>query len=319
MKSYMGIGKVVGEGKFGSVSMVKSKRYNEIFVLKSMPKEGHDLKVLKQLYVAETNLLSLLPHKNIIRLYDFFETPDSFNIIMEYSQGGTLQQMIESCKKIPVSNIAVYFRDLLQALEFIHSKGFAHRDIKPTNIVFSSERIPKLIDWGFCIKTSAHQKITEFCGTFPYAPPEVFSKTPYEPSKVDIWAIGVTLYEAAFGINPFKKKYQSDSLEAFQNGILEFPTGTSLLLENVIRKMLQINPDDRPTAEEVLQDPFFNEPLPPLLPNAKTPVKRKSTLQPFHNKPVIQTSRCLTTVQRSNMTLKKLSHMKYANSSSQNH
>ena len=249
---------VIGTGRYGTANRVFSRQYNQDFCMKVMKKGCTDSNSLRQMYVSETQLLRKICHPNVIRLYDYFETPETYNIVLEFCEGGTLAQLLQKEKTISIPKLQSWFRQLFSAFDQFSSSGVAHRDIKPSNIVFyGEEKRPKFIDWGFCTIVKPGELCTAYCGTFPYAAPEILRKQAYDPIKSDIWSMGVVLYECAFGVDPFKREYQTESIELACKGQFTFPEGTRPILSDLISGLLKVNPNERLTPSEILLHPFF--------------------------------------------------------------
>ena len=272
---------VIGTGRYGTANRVFSKHYQQDFCMKVMKKNVADPNSLKQMYIAETQLLRKISHPNVIRLYDFFETEETYNIVLEYCEGGTIAQLLQKEKSFSIPKLQSWFFQLFSAFEQFSSLGVAHRDIKPSNIVFyGQEKRPKFIDWGFCTIVKPGEKSSVYCGTFPYSAPEIIRKQLYDPIKSDIWSMGVLMYECAFGVDPFKRQYQTESVDLACKGQISFPEGTNTILADLISKLLKVDPNERLSPHQILTHPFFSYKLPNALSKSNS-----NPVQPvFHSK-----------------------------------
>lgn len=293
----------IGKGRFGTVSKIYSKKYNLFFAIKTsakiLPSHISDRNLSAIMYKTETSILPRISQKNIVHIYDFFETEDQYNIILEYCSNGTLEKLIETSKaqksavqKVPVSqataaqtksllnfqtskiintnpnlvisiqSLRFFSKQILEALEYCHARNVCHRDLKPSNICFDSTFQIKVVDWGFALKYpqgTTNFLTNSFCGTFPYAAPECIKRIPYDARKSDMWSFGVTLYEAAFGHSPFEEPSPSLALEKALRCEYIIPENSDLYLTDLIQKLLQPNPDLRLDAKLALSHPFYSE------------------------------------------------------------
>ncbi|OHT07442.1 hypothetical protein TRFO_24333 [Tritrichomonas foetus] len=154
------------------------------------------------------------------------------------------------------------FKQIYEAIAFIHSLNIVHRDIKPCNIAFDSLMRPKILDWGYSTVIQEGEKLKSFCGTFPFVAPECLSKAPYDGKKYDMWSLGVTLYMMAFGKMPWKGKLFSEQVESLMNANYDFPENHPNAkpdLMNLIKNLLKVNPNERLSAIEALEHPYFKK------------------------------------------------------------
>ena len=137
-----------------------------------------------------------LNHSNILKLYEFIETEEFLYLILEYISGCSLQEYIKKKpeRRLDEADACRIFFQIVQALEYCHSKNVAHRDIKLENILLDSVNNIKLIDFGFSTNYPTGQKTKTFCGTPSYMAPEIVSRIEYSGPPVDIWACGVLLF-----------------------------------------------------------------------------------------------------------------------------
>jgi len=220
-------------------------------------KEGNDdqLKVLKiidkkmESYVninREVSILSKLNHPNIVKVYRYWETPETMNILMEYIVGTDLTDRPKGVNIIERTIV-----DMANALVYLKSKRVIHRDIKPENLLWDSvNRRVVLCDFGWAIDTDMSQQI---CGTPDFFSPEMVKKTGYG-HQTDIWCLGLTVFELIHGYGPFQHMHGSALRQAIVMGV-KFPTVMKChkKIETLIKLMLQVNPDIRISAQGILQ------------------------------------------------------------------
>ncbi|OHT12900.1 serine/threonine protein kinase [Tritrichomonas foetus] len=249
----------LGHGRFGTASRVFSPRYNCDFCMKVIDKgKNKNDKFTRQMFIQETEVLRKVGHPNVIRLYDYFETPNSYNIVMEYCPKMTLNDVLEEKKVLSLNTIRIYFRQILDATAYFHSLNITHRDIKPSNIALDSLDRPKYIDWGLSLYSPSDALVTSFCGTFPYAAPECMKKCAYDPKKSDMYSIGICLYILAFGKHPFNPESHSIAIaEAFRGEYSIPPTDETFAA--LVRNLIQLDPSKRLSARAALEHPFFTK------------------------------------------------------------
>ncbi|KAK8872206.1 hypothetical protein M9Y10_007971 [Tritrichomonas musculus] len=238
----------IGSGAFSSVHLCQATKYLHQFAIKKVSKN--------KISPNEYNALISLDHPNIIKLYVTFEDEDSQYLVMEYCPNGSLcdQGCLNSEKFIS------YSKQILEALNYCHSKNIAHRDIKPANIFLDQYDHPKLADFGLARQFDSNQTTEEKCGTLMYFAPE-FLKQPQQicPFKADIWALGITFYYLITGKKPFPNKTIDELKNAIQFGEITFPNKEiDPQIRFLISKMTTINRKMRPTAEQLLQYPIYN-------------------------------------------------------------
>ena len=202
---YYKIGKVIGKGAFGKVNLAIHRLTGKFVALKSINKTFmSDESSLKKV-MQEYNILKRARHKNIVRLYESFETEQHIVYVMEVCGGGDLLTYVRRRRKLKEDLAKFVFRQLIQGISYVNSKRVLHRDIKLDNILLTSEGDVKICDFGVSkLVQSATATQTEQCGTPAYIAPEVFKGRGYRGFQSDIWSAGVVLYAMLFGTVPFK-------------------------------------------------------------------------------------------------------------------
>ncbi|XP_055598776.1 testis-specific serine/threonine-protein kinase 3-like [Uranotaenia lowii] len=205
----------IGTGAFSSVKKAFSKTLNQNVAIKIISKQKATKDVLNKFIPREIQLVRGLKHVNLIRFYECIETTMRFYIIMQFAENGSLLQLIRREKYISEERAKFFFRQLINAVEYIHGMGVVHRDIKCENIVFDGNFTLKLIDFGFA-RGNMHPVFAggkikpvlskTFCGSYAYASPEILKSIPYQPQLSDIWATGVVLYTMGVGRLPFSNE-----------------------------------------------------------------------------------------------------------------
>ncbi|CAR27740.1 hypothetical protein ZYGR_0N02260 [Zygosaccharomyces rouxii] len=247
----------MGEGAYGKVNLCLHKKKRYIVVIKLIIKE----RILVDTWVRDRKLgtipseiqimaaLNKHPDGNILTLIDFFEDDDYYYIETPvHGETGCIDlfDLIELKTNMTEYEAKLIFRQVVSAIRHLHSQGIVHRDIKDENVVVDSKGFVKLIDFG----SAAYVKsgpFDVFVGTIDYAAPEVLSGEPFDGKPQDIWAIGVLLYTIVFKENPF---YNIDEILEVN---LKFhgTKGVSEECINLIKMILNKNPSQRPTIDEV--------------------------------------------------------------------
>jgi len=138
---------------------------------------------------------------------------------MEYVNGGTLFNLIKKSKGLDEKIAFKYFINSAAAINFLHENNMVHRDVKPENLLIDENGVVKLCDFGWCVELGLGARST-FCGTYEYMAPEIINESPYNNS-IDVWSLGVLLYELLHGYSPFRAKnnpFSEDNyMEIFRN------------------------------------------------------------------------------------------------------
>ncbi|OHS93959.1 hypothetical protein TRFO_11420 [Tritrichomonas foetus] len=207
---------------------------------------------------AEIDSLKSLNHPNIIKLYDYFESPTHTILILQYCNGGTLDLLIKPGRGLSSRLVVPYMKTILETVRFCHSKNIAHRDIKPHNFFIDGYGRPILGDFGLSrFQASLYSRCTTFGGSALYRSPEIIQHLPHDPFKADIWSLGVLFFQMVSGCDPWPTKDSHAMKYSIINAEYFIPSNVSASVSNVIRLMLTLDPMKRPTADEILGHPLF--------------------------------------------------------------
>jgi len=256
------IGREIGRGGFSIVYDGKSKATGKKVAIKVIDKKKQDGEQLVLLQ-REIDIMKRLKHPNIVALYDVFDDPTNISLVLEYVSGGELYDEIVKRGSFTESDACTVLRQVLSATEYLHENGIAHRDLKPENLLISSESgglQVKIADFGLSKDFSDSNQMTTCCGSPSYVAPEVLQQGVYNNS-CDIWSIGVILYVLLSGFLPFFGETQEELFDKILTGSYSFANKVwdeiSPTAKDLVTKMLTLNEEDRPTAKQCLEHPWF--------------------------------------------------------------
>ena len=207
----------------------------------------------------EIQILKVLRHDNIAQLYENITSERHIYIIMEYVDGKDLFQYIYSLTKLNEIKASCLFRQLISALEYIHTLGVVHRDIKPENILLTKDHKKiKLVDFGLSNSYRHGNLLKTACGSPCYAAPEMISGKEYNGLYSDLWSCGVVLYCMLCGKLPFDDEKIKVLYRKIKTGDYIIPNYLSDIAQDVLKKILTVNPEKRIRLKDLKNHPFFN-------------------------------------------------------------
>ncbi|CAG9335365.1 unnamed protein product [Blepharisma stoltei] len=256
------LGNLIGKGSFGEVRRCTHRLSGLLRAAKIYRKLGSESEENQEGSMAqETEILKLLDHPNIIRIYDFFEDDENYYLVMEYCEGGELFKKISKLSRFSETQAAEIMRQLFSVVSFCHGLGIVHRDLKPENIMIEERGKSfqlKIGDFGTAVKLKENELMEGMVGTIFYMAPEVFTGKYSE--KCDIWSCGVIMYILLTGRPPFPGKTDDKIIERIKIG--EYNTDLPIFQEtspealDLIKKML-VPQAERISASEALSHPWI--------------------------------------------------------------
>lgn len=252
--------KLIGKGSTADVYRVLNTRYDQVMVAKVVTLESMELRLTNlQAAEREIGILCQLDHPGVIRLYDSFTDNNNYYLIFEECKGGTMKDLIMNNTITSETEKIKIIHQILSALNYIHSKKIAHRDIKPTNIFIDYNQKPKLGDFGISMQVEGDDLNGNIIGSAPYVAPEVLLQKKYDSFKADIWSLGIVIYEFLVGKLPWKSTNiieLVDEIKKFQK--FNFPNSISPQWRELLDMMLVKDPESRASADVLLSAPIFS-------------------------------------------------------------
>merc|ERR1712110_1138237 len=199
-----------------------------------------------------------LNHPNIVRLFEVIEEGNRLYIVMEYAPGGEVFDFLVAHGRMKEKDARVKFRQIVSAVHYMHQNHIVHRDLKAENLLLDAEMNIKIADFGFSNTFHPGQKLDTFCGSPPYAAPELFQGKKYDGPEVDVWSLGVILYTLVSGSLPFDGSTLRELRERVLRGKYRIPFYMSTDCENLLKKFLVLNPSRRASLEVIMKDKWMN-------------------------------------------------------------
>lgn len=253
------IGRPLGTGKFGRVYLAREKRTKFIVGLKVLNKAQLQKAGIEHQLRREIEIQSHLRHPNILRMYGYFYDQTRIYLIIEYAARGELFKILRDCERFDEETSARYIVQMCDAINYCHSKHVIHRDIKPENILVGLDGELKIADFGWSVHAPTSRRTT-LCGTLDYLPPEMIEGKDHDAS-VDVWSLGVLLYEFLVGSPPFEAPQQRDTCRRIRDVDLHFPKFVSPLARDLVTRFLQHDPQERISLADVRNHPWIVQQL----------------------------------------------------------
>jgi len=277
--------KVIGKGSFGKVMLVrktKGDRQGQVFAMKILNKrtimERNEVEHTK----SEKNILMKLDHPFLVKLHWSFQSPDKLYFIMDYVNGGELFFHLQKDKKFTEERVRFYCAEIVAGLEHLHQNGVIYRDLKPENLLLTSEGHCVMTDFGLSKEGlfDKNDRTGTFCGTPEYLAPEVLEGKGYTKA-VDWWSFGTLMYEMLTGLPPFYCEDVQQMYTKIMTAELEIPDFISAPANDLLTKLLERDPDCRLSDSEKIKNHEFFSPInwekllkkqisPPFKPNVKS-------------------------------------------------
>ncbi|XP_032388976.1 MAP/microtubule affinity-regulating kinase 4 isoform X5 [Etheostoma spectabile] len=249
--------KTIGKGNFAKVKLARHILTGKEVAIKIIDKTQLNPTSLQKLF-REVRIMKGLNHPNIVQLFEVIETDKTLYLIMEYASGGEVFDYLVSHGRMKEVEARAKFRQIVSAVHYCHTKNIVHRDLKAENLLLDADANIKIADFGFSNEFTLGNKLDTFCGSPPYAAPELFQGKKYDGPEVDVWSLGVILYTLVSGSLPFDGQNLKELRERVLRGKYRVPFYMSTDCEGILRRFLVLNPTKRCTLDQVMKDKWIN-------------------------------------------------------------
>ncbi|GAB1297812.1 MAP/microtubule affinity-regulating kinase 3 [Apodemus speciosus] len=276
--------KTIGKGNFAKVKLARHILTGREVAIKIIDKTQLNPTSLQKLF-REVRIMKILNHPNIVKLFEVIETEKTLYLIMEYASGGEVFDYLVAHGRMKEKEARAKFRQIVSAVQYCHQKRIVHRDLKvpvdarggcrhtsphnnhhhqvvisfqAENLLLDADMNIKIADFGFSNEFTVGSKLDTFCGSPPYAAPELFQGKKYDGPEVDVWSLGVILYTLVSGSLPFDGQNLKELRERVLRGKYRIPFYMSTDCENLLKRFLVLNPVKRGTLEQIMKDRWIN-------------------------------------------------------------
>ncbi|XP_033844361.1 MAP/microtubule affinity-regulating kinase 3a isoform X8 [Periophthalmus magnuspinnatus] len=256
--------KTIGKGNFAKVKLARHILTGREVAIKIIDKTQLNPNSLQKLF-REVRIMKILNHPNIVKLFEVIETERTLYLVMEYASGGEVFDYLVAHGRMKEKEARAKFRQIVSAVQYCHQKHIVHRDLKAENLLLDADMNIKIADFGFSNEFTMGNKLDTFCGSPPYAAPELFQGKKYDGPEVDVWSLGVILYTLVSGSLPFDGQNLKELRERVLRGKYRIPFYMSTDCENLLKRFLVLNPGKRGTLEvredaqnQIMKDRWIN-------------------------------------------------------------
>uniref|UniRef100_A0A4W4FR35 MAP/microtubule affinity-regulating kinase 3 n=1 Tax=Electrophorus electricus TaxID=8005 RepID=A0A4W4FR35_ELEEL len=249
--------KTIGKGNFAKVKLARHIPTGREVAIKIIDKTQLNPTSLQKLF-REVRIMKILNHPNIVKLFEVIETEKTLYLVMEYASGGEVFDYLVAHGRMKEKEARTKFRQIVSAVQYCHQKHIVHRDLKAENLLLDADMNIKIADFGFSNEFTVGSKLDTFCGSPPYAAPELFQGKKYDGPEVDVWSLGVILYTLVSGSLPFDGQNLKELRERVLRGKYRIPFYMSTDCENLLKRFLVLNPVKRGTLEQSMKDRWIN-------------------------------------------------------------
>ncbi|XP_042905921.1 serine/threonine-protein kinase SIK3 isoform X2 [Parasteatoda tepidariorum] len=244
--------KTIGKGNFAVVKLATHIITKTKVAIKIIDKTHLDEDNLKKI-LREIQIMKTLHHPHIIALYQVMETERMIYLVTEYASGGEIFDHLVAHGRMSEKEARHKFKQILSAIHYCHERNVVHRDLKAENLLLDENMNIKIADFGFSNYYEMDKMLSTWCGSPPYAAPELFEGRQYNGPKADIWSLGVVLYVLVCGALPF----DGSTLHSLRNRVLagkfRIPYFMSNECEHLIRHMLIVDPAKRLSVDQIIK------------------------------------------------------------------
>uniref|UniRef100_A0A3Q3M1W8 non-specific serine/threonine protein kinase n=1 Tax=Mastacembelus armatus TaxID=205130 RepID=A0A3Q3M1W8_9TELE len=244
------IERTLGKGNFAVVKLARHRITKTEVAIKIIDKTQLDAVNLEKIY-REVQIMKMLDHPHIIKLYQVMETKNMLYLVTEYAKNGEIFDYLAKHGRLSELEARRKFWQILSAVEYCHNRNIVHRDLKAENLLLDGHMNIKIADFGFGNFFQPGEPLATWCGSPPYAAPEVFEGQQYEGPQLDIWSMGVVLYVLVCGALPFDGPTLPELRQRVLEGRFRIPYFMTEDCEHLIRRMLVLDPSKRLSVSQI--------------------------------------------------------------------
>lgn len=256
------LGKTIGEGSFAKVKVAKNVETGDVVAIKILDREQVLRHKMVEQLKREISTMKLVKHPNVIKIFEVMASKTKIYIVIEFVDGGELFDKIAKHGRLREDEARRYFQQLINAVDYCHSRGVFHRDLKPENLLLDSHGVLKVSDFGLSALSQQLQGdglLHTACGTPNYVAPEVLKDKGYDGTASDVWSCGVILYVLMAGYLPFDETSLMALYLKICSADFTFPSWFSSGAKKLIKRILDPEPLTRITVAEIIEDEWFKK------------------------------------------------------------
>nr|KJB64073.1 hypothetical protein B456_010G032200 [Gossypium raimondii] len=254
------IGRTIGEGTFAKVKFAQNTETGESVAMKVLDRSTIIKHKMVDQIKREISIMKLVRHPYVVRLHEVIASRTKIYIILEFITGGELFDKIVHKGRLSEAEARRFFQQLIDGVEYCHSKGVYHRDLKPENLLLDSLGNLKISDFGLsALPEQGVSLLRTTCGTPNYVAPEVLSHKGYDGAVADVWSCGVILYVLMAGYLPFDELDLTTLYSKIERADFSCPSWFPVGAKSLIHRILDPNPQTRITIEQIRSDEWFNK------------------------------------------------------------
>lgn len=254
------VGRTIGEGTFAKVKFAQNTETGESVAMKVLDRNTIIKHKMVDQIKREISIMKLVRHPYVVRLHEVLASRTKIYIILEFITGGELFDKIVRHGRLSEVESRRYFQQLIDGVDFCHSKGVFHRDLKPENLLLDSQENIKISDFGLsALPEQGVSLLRTTCGTPNYVAPEVLSHKGYDGAVADVWSCGVILYVLMAGYLPFDDLDLTTLYSKIEKSEFSCPSWFPVGAKSLIHRILDPNPQTRINIAEIRNDEWFKK------------------------------------------------------------